>query len=108
MIDRENTFPPPQQPVRVPRGLSLAQAHKLRRDNAILKMQESIRTLATQIQQLMNQPREREMEPPQDPPGGSDSPPDSQYGSESSTGDARPRRRRMHRDNLKDLIIEAP
>jgi len=86
--------------VRVPRGLSLEQAHKLRRDKAILEMQESIRTLATQIQQLMNQPRGREMEPPQDPPGGSDSPPGSQYGSESSNGDARPRRRRMHRDNL--------
>jgi len=71
-------------------------------------MQESIRMLVTQIQQLMNQPRGREMEPPQDPPGGSDSPPDSQYSSECSTRDARLRRRRMHRDNLKDLIIDAP
>jgi len=52
-------------------------------------MQESIRTLATQIQQLMNRPRWREREPPQDPTGGSDSPPDSQYSSESSTGDSR-------------------
>ena len=48
------------------------------------------------------------MEPPQDPPRGSDSPPDSQYGCESSTGDARPNGRRIHRDELKDLKIEAP
>jgi len=40
-------------------------------------MQENIRTLTAQIQQRMNQPRWRESEPPQDPPGGSDSPPDS-------------------------------
>jgi len=71
-------------------------------------MQESITTLATQIQQLMNQHRGREREPPQDPPGGSGSPPDSQYGSESSTGDAGLRRRKMHRDDLQDLRIEAP
>jgi len=55
----------------------------------------------------LNQPRWREREPPHDPPGGSDSPPDSQFGSESSTRDARPWRRRMHRDDLKDLRIEA-
>jgi len=55
----------------------------------------------------MNQPRGREREPLQDPPGGSDSPPDSQYGSESSTEDAWPRRRRMHRNDIKDLKIEA-
>jgi len=71
-------------------------------------MQENIRTLTVQIQQLMNQPRGREREPPQDPPGGSDSHLDSQHGNESSTGDARPRRRRMHRDDLKDLRIEVP
>jgi len=94
--------------VRVPKGLFLEQAHELRKDRAILKIQESIRTLATQIQQLMNQPTGKEREPPQDPPGSSDSPPDSQYGSESSTRDARPRRRRMHRDDHKDLRIEAP
>jgi len=35
-------------------------------------------------------------------------PPNSQYGSESSIGDAWPRRRTMHRDNPKDLRIEAP
>ena len=108
MIERENTSSPPQQPVRVPRGLSLEHAYELGRDRAILKMQESIRTLTAQIQQLMNQLRGREREPPQDPPGGSDSPHNSQYGSESSTGDARPRRRRMHRDDLEDLKMEAP
>jgi len=56
----------------------------------------------------MNQPRGRKREPPQDPPGGSHSPPNSQYRSESSIGDARPKRRRMHRDDLKGLRIEAP
>jgi len=56
----------------------------------------------------MNQPREREREPPQDPPGDFASLPDSQYDSESSTGDGRPRRRRKHRDDLKDLRIEPP
>ena len=49
MAERENTSPRPQQPVRVPRGLSLEQAHELMRDRAILEMQESIRTLAAQI-----------------------------------------------------------
>jgi len=63
MTDRENTSPPPQQPVRVPRGLYLEQAHELRRDRASLEMKERIRTLATQIQQVMNQPRGREKEP---------------------------------------------
>jgi len=71
-------------------------------------MQENIRTLTAEIQQLMNQRRGREREPPQDPHRGSGSPPNSLYGSESSTGDARPRRRRVHRDDLKDLRIEAP
>jgi len=52
--------------VRVPKGLFLEQAHELRKDRAILKIQESIRTLATQIQQLMNQPTGKEREPPQD------------------------------------------
>ena len=56
----------------------------------------------------MNQPRGREREPPQDAPGGSDSPSDSHYGSESSTEDVRPRRRRMPRDDLKDPMREAP
>jgi len=55
----------------------------------------------------MNQPRGRERETPQDPPGSFDSPSDSHYGIESSTSDVRPRRRIMHRDNLKDLSIEA-
>jgi len=56
----------------------------------------------------VNQPRGREREPPLDPLVGSDFPPNSQYGSESSIGYARPRRRRIHRDDLKDLRIEAP
>jgi len=55
----------------------------------------------------MNQPRERDREPPQYPPGGFDSPSESHYGSGSSTGDVRPKRRRVHRDDLKDLRIEA-
>jgi len=38
MAERDNTSPPPQQPVRVPRGLSLEQAHEFKRDRAILKM----------------------------------------------------------------------
>ena len=54
MAERENTSPPPQQPVRVPRGLSLKQAYELRRDRAILEMQENIKTLRAQIQQLIN------------------------------------------------------
>jgi len=56
----------------------------------------------------MNQPRGRERGPPQDLPGGSDSPPNSQYANESSTVDARLRRKIMHRDDLKDHRIEAP
>jgi len=71
-------------------------------------MQESIRALTTQIQQLMNQPRERDREPPQDPPNGSEPSLNTHYGSSSSNGDVRPRRRRVHRDDLKDLKIEAP
>ena len=67
MAKRENTSPPPQQHVRVPRGLSLEQAYALGRDRSILEMQESIKTLTAQIQQLMNKPRGREREPPQDP-----------------------------------------
>jgi len=66
MLERENTSPPPQQPVRVHRGLSLEQPHEHRRDRAILEIQESIRMLTTQFQQLMNQPRGREREQPQD------------------------------------------
>jgi len=49
VTERENTSSPPQQHVRVPRGLFLDQAHELRRDRAILEMQETIKTLATQI-----------------------------------------------------------
>jgi len=47
-------------------------------------------------------------EPPQDPPDGCDPSPDSNYGSSSSNGDVRPRRRRVHRDDLKDLRVEDP
>jgi len=47
MAKRENISPLPQQHVRVPRGLSLKQAHELRTDRAILKMQENIRALTT-------------------------------------------------------------
>jgi len=56
----------------------------------------------------MNQPRGRDREPPQDPPDGSDTSVDSHYGSSSSNGDVRPRKRRVHGDDLKDLRIEAP
>ena len=56
----------------------------------------------------MNQPRERDIEPPQDPLDGFDPSLNSHYGSSSSNGDVRPRRRRVHRDDLKDLRIEAP
>jgi len=49
MTERENTSSPPQQPVRVPRGLSLEQAHVLRRDRVIMEMQESIKTLIAKI-----------------------------------------------------------
>ena len=50
MAERENTSPPPQQPMRVPRGLSLEHAHELIRDTAILEMQENISTLTARIQ----------------------------------------------------------
>jgi len=93
--------------VRVPRGLSLEQAHQLRRDRAILEIQENIRALPAQIQQLMNQPRAMDREPSQDPPGGCDSPSDSHYSSGSSTRDVRSRKKIVHRDDLKNLIIEA-
>jgi len=80
MAERENTSLPPQQPMRVPRGLSLEQAHEFRRDRAILEMQENIRALTAQIQQLINQPRGRDREPPQDPPDGPHPFLDSDYG----------------------------
>ena len=56
----------------------------------------------------MNQPRGRNREPPQGPPGGFDPLLDSHYGSSSSNGDIKPRRKRAHRDDLKDSRIEAP
>ena len=56
----------------------------------------------------MNQLRERDREPPQDPPDGSELSLDTHYGSSSSNGDVRPRKRRVDSDNLKDLITEAP
>ena len=56
----------------------------------------------------MTQPRGRDRDPPQDPPNGSKPSLDSHYSSTSSNGEARPRRRRAHRENLKDFKVEAP
>jgi len=56
----------------------------------------------------MNQPRGRAREPPQEPSDDSDPSLDSHYDSSSSNRDVRSRRIRVHRDDLKDLKIEAP
>ena len=88
MAERDITSPPLQQPVRVPRGLSLEQAHELRRDRAILEIQENIRTLTAQIQELMTQPRGRDKKPAQGPPNGSEPSLDSHYCSSSSNEEA--------------------
>ena len=111
MAEREDPSSSPQnaplrEPVRVPRGMTLEQAHEMRRDRAILEMQESIRTLTTQLQQLVNQPGRQERGPPRDPPNDLDF--DSPLESDSSMGERRPRRRRIQQDELNDLKIEAP
>jgi len=56
----------------------------------------------------MNQQRVRKREPPQGPPRGSYSLSNSHYGTVSSARDARPWRRRVPSDDLKNLKIKAP
>ena len=56
----------------------------------------------------MAQPRDRDREPAQDNSNGSEPSSDTHYGSSSFNGDVRPRRSRVHRDDLKDLRIGTP
>jgi len=46
MVERDTIYPHPQWPIRIPRGPSLEYAHELKRDRAILEIQENIRTLS--------------------------------------------------------------
>jgi len=41
MVEMDTTSPPLELPIRVPKGLSLEQTHELKRDKAILEMQEN-------------------------------------------------------------------
>jgi len=54
----------------------------------------------------MTQLRGLDREPPQDLPDGSKPSLDSHCGSSSSNGEARPMRRWLHRDDLKDFRVE--
>ena len=86
----------------------LKEAHQCRKDIVILELQHSIKNLATQVRQLMSQPKGGEREPPMEPPYGSYPSQESQYGHSSSNEERRPRRKRTHEDDLRNLKIKAP
>ena len=52
MSNEELSCPNSPQPARVPRGVSLEQAHIMRPDNAILTLQQSVRQISRQLEQM--------------------------------------------------------
>jgi len=50
--NKEHSYHNCPQPARAPKGLSLEQAHILRQDNAILTLQQSVRQISRQLEQM--------------------------------------------------------
>ena len=107
MSHEEDTPTNSLPPARVPRGMSLEQAHIMRQDNAILALQQSVRQLSTQIEQLSNQfralsrdQRAQETNDDGDEQGFSS---DSSKGSNSRRGGRRP-----PIDEFRDIKVEPP
>ena len=55
MSHEEHSPPNSPQLARVPRGMSLEQAHMMREDNAILNLQQSVRQISRQLEQMTAQ-----------------------------------------------------
>ena len=107
MSNEEETPTNPLQSARAPRGMSLEETHAMRHDNAILVLQQSVRQISRQLEQLTTQFLALQRgQRPQEPYDDGD---DQSFSSDSSIG-SNPRRggRRPPMDEFRDIKVEPP
>ena len=107
MSNEEDTPTNPIQPARVPRGVNLEEIHATRHDNAILALQQSVRQISRQLEQLTTQflaPQRGQR--PQEPYDDGD---DQSFSSDSSMGSNQRRGgRQPPMDEFRDIKVEPP
>ena len=105
MSNEEDTPTNPIQPARVPRGMNLEETHAMRHYNVILALQQSVRQIRRQLEQLTTQFLAFQRgQRPQEP---SDDGDEQSFSSDSSMG-SNPRRggRRPPMDEFRDIKVE--
>jgi len=107
MSNEEHSRPNSPQPARVPRGMSLEQAHIMRQDNAILTLQQSVRQISRQLEQMAthftNFQGDGQAPEPSVHEDENDNWRDSSLRSHSRRGGRRP-----PRDDFRDIKVEPP